>query len=158
MRKWVFLILTLCLNCQAIAESKITGTWFAALECPGGEIRFGLIINEQQGSYSAWISNGEEKVKIPTLKVTADQIELSIDHYDSQITARLVDDSMRGSWRKRRGPNDWVKLDFHASRKPRKVWQADGANRPGAQALETGSVAATQLDLHDANGKPKSVF
>ena len=44
------------------------------------------------------------------------EVVLEFDHYDSRIQARVSEDGARldGEWIKRRGPDQWTKMAFHA--------------------------------------------
>ena len=97
-------------------DGPMTGAWRAWLECPGGELPFGLILERSGFYWVAFIENGSEMIPIPGVSVRAGTIEINIDHYDSVIRATVLDGGRRleGRWTKRRGADRWARLEFHA--------------------------------------------
>lgn len=93
------------------------GSWRAWLETPGGELPFGLELERAQGEVRAWLVNGSERIAIPTVRVEGAELHLGMDHYDSRIVCTIGADGQRldGHWRKRRGPDRWENLTFHAT-------------------------------------------
>ncbi len=93
------------------------GAWRAWLDSPGGELPFGLQIDQKNGQLAAWILNGEERIPVPQTVLESETLTLDMDHYDSRLQAEVTQDGTRldGFWRKRRGPDSWSELPFHAS-------------------------------------------
>lgn len=110
------------------------------MESPGGDLRFGLEIETSRaGKALAVVSNGRERIQVPVATIDDGKLSLQFTHYDSEITGKLqresqgvdvsdeqtivesdlVTDSTRGmiigSWRKRRGLNEWVEMRFRAT-------------------------------------------
>lgn len=87
-----------------IAEDRLQGTWRVSLETPGGPLPFRLVIAEIDGSLSAQIVNGPERIDVPIEVQGENQFQLTMPHYDSQVDLRLSDDGrFVGQWTKRRG-------------------------------------------------------
>lgn len=115
-------------------QRELTGDWDCYLESPGGRLRFGLrIVDNETGELSGFFVNGVERIKIPSVKILDDKLVLSIDHYDSEIRSLIDGDSLRGNWRKRRGPNEWVEMTFAGQRSRAKTTSlsADQAEMSG---------------------------
>ena len=108
-------VVTLASGAFAEAQSNFNGNWSCGIECPGGAIEFRLLIADQNGKVTASIINGEEKISVPTIAVENEKLVLDFVHYDSKITAVHKGKSLEGEWRKRRGKDEWVEMNFHAS-------------------------------------------
>ena len=134
------LALTLCPVVAQCETDGFVGRWNCVLESPGGDLRFGLEIETSQaGRTAAFVSNGHERVQVPVVTIDDGKLFLQFTHYDSEITGKFqieskdvevsdgptivesdtgADSNRRiliGSWRKRRGPNEWVEMNFSAS-------------------------------------------
>ncbi|MFN0007523.1 MAG: TlpA family protein disulfide reductase [Planctomycetota bacterium] len=98
------------------AEELHAGSWRAWLESPGGELPFGLEIDNQGGKLSATIVNGEERILVPSTTAEGADIVLDMPHYDSSIRARISPYGTRltGEWRKRSGVERWTVMPFQA--------------------------------------------
>ena len=92
------------------------GIWRAVLASPGGDLPFGLEIEDQKKRWAAWIRNGEELIRIPKTSVADRRIVFDITHYDAKIEAELSADgrSMSGAWTKTVGGGT-SRLDFAAT-------------------------------------------
>jgi len=88
----------------------------------GGLIRFYLSLEKQNDQWKAFFVNGNERIEVPTVKVNGDQIKLRVDHYDSELSFRLVPAGdiwphhFNGTWKKRRGKDNWVEMTFYGQR------------------------------------------
>ena len=93
-----------------------TGIWGAWLDSPGAELAFGLDLAQDADGWTAHLVNGVERIPVPTASWEGDELTLDIDHYDAVITATLSGDgrSLDGEWVKRRGPDLWTRMGFHA--------------------------------------------
>ncbi|NOX57948.1 MAG: TlpA family protein disulfide reductase [Planctomycetes bacterium] len=92
------------------------------LESPGGELPFILHVGRHADSDSAelyaFIDNGEERIRVPSVLTDGRNIRLNIDHYDSTITLTSTADASggllpvpaKGIWRKRVGKDKWSQL------------------------------------------------
>jgi len=94
-----------------------TGPWHAWLESPGGELPFGLVLARTTDEWRAWIVNGRKRIEVPRTTFEGTEFLLDVDHYDSTIKATLSPDGHRldGEWKKRRGPDKWLAMPFHAT-------------------------------------------
>ncbi len=92
------------------------GPWRAWLDCPGGELPFGLDIAREDGTLKATIVNGGERIPVPGTTLDGDALFFSIPHYDATIVARVSSQGERldGEWTKRTG-SGWSALPFHAA-------------------------------------------
>lgn len=96
------------------------GQWRAVLESPGGELPFGLRIEERDaGKLIAVAVNGDEVLPFETARIDGDRIALRFDHYDSEISATISGDGARmsGTWVKQAGA-DRPSMKFEATRGP----------------------------------------
>ncbi len=96
------------------------GLWDASIDSPGGPIRFGLQLHNDK-KWSGHLINGSEQIEIPQIESKSDgSLVLKIDHYDSQLSVQFVpgadisDNRLVGTWKKRRGTNKWVEMNFNA--------------------------------------------
>ena len=97
-------------------DASLTGVWRAVLASPGGELPFGLEIQDRDGALGATIHNAEEVVEVELVEHRGDELLLAFDGYDSEIVAGLqADGSLRGRWRKTAASGDST-LDFSAVR------------------------------------------
>ena len=86
---------------------------------PGlSEIHFYLSLEKQDDQWKAFFLNGDEKIEVPTVEVDGNKVRLRVDHYDSELSLKLVPPSdavarhLSGTWKKRRGKNKWVEMNF----------------------------------------------
>jgi thiol-disulfide isomerase/thioredoxin len=121
-----------------VGQSPVTGPWRARLVSPGGEIPFGLELEHDGEAWRATLVNGRERIAVP--EVQADDsigaFVLKLPHYDSQVLAAVVSggSEMEGMWAKRRGPEEWVTLPFHANAGAGPRFSADVLLAPPADA------------------------
>ena len=94
-----------------------SGPWRAWLDSPGGPLPFGLTLEtDSEGTVSATLINGSERIPVPHVRLSDGRLSLLIDHYDSSIDASISDDGRRldGAWRRTAGPDQKSQLAFHA--------------------------------------------
>jgi len=93
-----------------------TGQWRAWLDSPGGQIPFGLELEESEGAWKAWILNASERIEIARVSCEAGELTLHIDPYDSKIVAKVGDAgaSLAGEWTRYRGPGKQTRMTFGA--------------------------------------------
>ncbi len=91
----------------------------ATIQCPGGEIPFGLEI-EESSPPRAWVINGRERMEVPSVSVRRGGLVLDFEYYDSQIDAVIEPPNqdgkrpLRGTWRKRIDKEKSAELPFAA--------------------------------------------
>ncbi len=120
---------------SSLSDDHFVGKWDAAIECPGGAIRFGIDLQKKSGQWSAYLVNGTERIEVPIVNVGARSVTLNIDHYDSKIELALDSKTSRerfvGTWKKRRGPSEWVEMKCSAVRHDEAKKLADPAKMAG---------------------------
>lgn len=113
------------------------GHWRGVLECPGGEIPFGLEYEKIDGRLRVWLVNGPERRVIDRIERVDDLLIMHVDPYDSRIEARLSQDrkTLVGEWVRYRGGDEETRLPFRATagRQPR--FQSS-TNRVDAKVLD----------------------
>lgn len=94
------------------------GQYRAWLDCPGGQLPFGLEMAGEPGDWEVHLINGEERIAVPETHWdhATSEIVFAMPHYDSEIRAQVSLEGGRfdGTWRKRRGLDRWVEMPFHA--------------------------------------------
>ncbi len=133
-----------------------TGAWRAWLDSPGGELPFGLDVQIAEGGHRVWVLNGADRLEVPKVTVTGEEIVLAFPHYDSTIRAKVsAEGSLLEGEYKKRGRNDkWVKLVFHATA------LESGRFRPpvgGAEACGSGELVRGRWSLKFERDKEPSV-
>ncbi len=68
-------------------ESLQPGHWRAVATVPGGELPFGLEIEQTDDAYAAFLLNGGERVPVREVDVTADSLHLNLPAFNSRIAA-----------------------------------------------------------------------
>lgn len=93
-----------------------TWPWRCWLESPGGELPFEMQLARAGDDWRAWIINGSERIEVPTVRWEGHDLVLRFDHYDSEIraTAGGGGEKLGGTWSKRRGAEEYLKMPFHA--------------------------------------------
>ena len=102
-------------HCQ---EPTLQGFWQASLASPGGPLGFGVEFVETESSWSCFLINGPERIKIPKVSFDGHTGVIDISHYDSKVGFSIsADGSLTGEWTKRRGLDKWSKMAFQATRR-----------------------------------------
>jgi len=98
------------------APTPAPGRWSAWLESPGGQLSFGINLVHDEDAWKAWLVNGRELIEVPVVTVGEGAISLENTHYDATLKGKVSEEGRRvdGSWKKRRGPDEWSTLPFHA--------------------------------------------
>ena len=130
----VFLAFLMLNNLQSGMGSEIAGRWDAQIACPGGAIKFGLELQKTESDWQAFLLNGKERIRVPTVNVTSKQVVLGIDHYDSKLILELGNGRLQGTWTKRRGIDKWLEMDVVAT--PHQAVPATGSTQPFAGRWE----------------------
>lgn len=100
------------------SQEPLTGRWNCQLDCPGGALKFGLVVEQEADAESlrAFLTNGSERISIPTIEQDAGTTELRIDHYDSSVVFKQQGAAINGRWKKRRGEDKWVEMKFSGTK------------------------------------------
>lgn len=110
--------------------------YHAWLETPGGELGFGLELQPRtDAGWTAFLTNGEERIEVPQVAFDGVELVLVMPHYDSRIRARVVaqvpvralpdgtrdgwiyasnGSGLEGTWEKRRGAETVASVPFLA--------------------------------------------
>ncbi len=93
------------------------GAWRATLASAGGELPFGIEIEREGEVLRAALVNGTERITVPALTITGDEVTFDITHYDASLRAKISADgmSLSGEWSKRAGADRRAKLPFTAT-------------------------------------------
>ena len=125
--------------------------WRASLATPGGPLEFGLELCMADRDPYAVLINGGERIQVDEVAFVPRQLgsatgalRIEMPHYDSRITAELVDGKYVGTWEKRRGPETRAKLVFTAEPVPETI-----AARPVARAPRFGGRWAVDFASDD---------
>lgn len=112
--------LTLCLaGCWLAVAAGLTqaqqetpeGDWWAAIECPGGDIAFGVQLKRNGDQWTAELINGTERIRVPQVSWEPPRLTLALPHYDSRLELlATTEPPWQGTWRKRRSRDQWVEL------------------------------------------------
>jgi thiol-disulfide isomerase/thioredoxin len=112
---------TLLLALAPQTVHDLAGQWRGTLECPGGELPFGLSIEEPRpGELVGWLINGPERRRVPRLEVVepggiVPQYRLHLDPYDSRLEFVHVGGELRGEWVRYRDESRETRLPFRAT-------------------------------------------
>ena len=147
-------LLWFALSGAAATDDSIEGRWDCQLESPGGPIRFDLELFRSSEVWSGFLVNGPERIKIPAVTYRDGVLILDISHYDSEIIARLDDDSREwsGRWKKRRG-SGWGTLEFKARRPSETEAQGDRAPYVGRWSVDFAASDEPAVAIIQADGK-----
>ena len=117
-----FAIAVLCSSASA-AEVE-PGSYAAELQTPGGAIRFSLVLEKDADVWSAKIVDPLEPLDIPVVLVEDNHVKLAFPHYDSSIKAKFEDGRLSGTYKRRRGKEQFAEMAFAARRGEVKKWEA----------------------------------
>jgi thiol-disulfide isomerase/thioredoxin len=112
----MLLLLAACAAPAPVDEGLHHGAWRAWLDSPGGELPFGLVLEETDGELAATLVNGGERLPVTSAALDGDELTLFIEHYDSTVVARVGEGGRRldGRWEKFGAGGEPTGLDFHA--------------------------------------------
>jgi len=74
-----------------------TGDWRATLTVPGGELPFGLTLDRGEDGYTAHFINGEERVPVREVDVTADSLALTLPAFNVRLNAAHAGGTLQGT-------------------------------------------------------------
>lgn len=106
-------------NPQQGKANSVVGLWRGVLASPGGQLPFGIDIEQQKNGVIAHILNGRERVETSSVKVNGNRIEIEFEWFDARISAEIDDElqQMKGQWSKTASGKDKTsQLPFTASR------------------------------------------
>lgn len=90
-------ILLLIIACSSSKKTWIpTGTWRAVLELQGQELPFTFDLEKKEDQYVAWIRNGQERLYLDEVEVTADSISMNVHIFDAVFKAAIKEGEMEG--------------------------------------------------------------
>jgi len=96
-----------CLITVALPSQDIwpIGRHRLVLDCPGGPLPFGVLIDASGGRLRGWLLNGKERIDIPNVRWDVDDLVLEFPHFDSKValTVNHSEKTLSGSWSKVRG-------------------------------------------------------
>jgi len=112
------MLLPLLVLALSPTPAQTAWNWEAALETPGGPLRFQLAFRQdQKNELRVELVNGEERIEVPSVTLNENETEIVLDmpHYDSRIQARREGGGeWTGTWQKRRGESEIASLPFRA--------------------------------------------
>ncbi len=120
----------------------------AWIDCPGGMIKFTLEAHAPRGKKGTPTftlingAHGEDTTQIERWEKLPESVLLHVDSYDShlQILDVQVNGSLTGTWRKLRGPDQWVELPLHGKVLPANPVAAAPLSPPPASIAGRWSV------------------
>ncbi len=95
--------------------ASVAGPWRGVLDLAGGSLGFGLEFEGTPGALRGRLCNGSLCQPLTSVRLAGDSVVVDIADYAATITARVLGDSLSGSFRNvgNRGPRT---IPFHASR------------------------------------------
>ena len=142
---------------EETAETPLAGTWRAVLESPGGELPFGLRITDSGGELAAVALNGEEEAPFSSVERNGDEVVLHFSWYDSEITARIDDDRLTGTWRKT-APGQDSSLPFSATRDETARFLPEASSGETGGSSDIGGVWAVEFSDEDGTEPARGEF
>ena len=113
----VAVLLWLPFSCASESTTKIKrGSWRATIQTKGGALPFELEIvpNADSTTYTVYAQNGSERLRLDTATLQGDSIRIPMAIFESEILAKVTDNTMQGVWRKRRTGQDYTSVPFTA--------------------------------------------
>ncbi|MCK8492254.1 TlpA family protein disulfide reductase [Spirosoma sp. RP8] len=154
----IYLLATTACSGQSTSSTVKPGTYRAVLKTKGGDLPFGLDIQPTAGSsktYTVFALNGNERLPMDPATVQGDSIRIPMALFESELIAKIEDNTLRGVWRRRRTAQQYQTLPFEAQhgQNYRFVKEAKGtaANLAGKWATDFGSKTG-KVDTVNAVG------
>ena len=92
-----YIILLLFTGCSDSAKKDLqTGTWRAVLELQGQELPFTFDLEKRDEHFVAWIRNGQERLYLDEVEVTADSIMMNVHIFDAVFKAAIHGKELEG--------------------------------------------------------------
>lgn len=100
----------------ARAQHAAPGAWRAWLDSPGGPVPFRLELAAQGETLTAQLVSAGERTELTLSHPAPNALKLEMPWYDAWLEGTVAADgkSIDGAWKKRRGPDTWATLPFHA--------------------------------------------
>ena len=97
------------------AQDLVEGSWRGWLECPGGELPFGMTLTSDDQALAVVIHNGPERLRYRGHRDENGWV-VPMTPYDSTLHFTVERDgrSVTGTWRKRRDAERFIEMPFHA--------------------------------------------
>jgi thiol-disulfide isomerase/thioredoxin len=89
------IVLLLLISCGERARVE-PGTYRAVLTLPGGELPFGLELQQEGSGLVAYLINGAERVRVPNVKTEGRHIEMDMPGFGNHLTAKLKRGRLEG--------------------------------------------------------------
>src|SRR5690606_22616361 len=90
-------IFLLIMACSGQEKTGIpTGTWRATLELQGQKLPFTFDLEKEGEHYVAWIRNGQERLYLDEVEVTADSITMNVHIFDAVFKAAIREKQLEG--------------------------------------------------------------
>lgn len=81
-------------------DMDLSGTWRAQIHMQGDSLPFNFTIESNDSSYSMYLINGEERLKIDNLEINGDSLVAVMHIFDTDIRAKITKNSMEGVFTK----------------------------------------------------------
>jgi thiol-disulfide isomerase/thioredoxin len=95
--RFLLILLTTLMACSQSEKPFIpTGTWRAVLELQGQELPFTFDLEKKDGQYVAWIRNGQERLYLDEVYLTADSVTMNVHIFDAVFKAARTDHELTG--------------------------------------------------------------
>src|SRR5262245_7328115 len=111
--------LCVCLLLAACHEQAAVRTeaevWHATLDPGGPVLEFGLALEHKGSGWTAFLLNGQERIEVPHVEYSGNELLLDMPHYDSRIRAHRDKYEFVGSWEKRRSATEVARVPFRAN-------------------------------------------
>jgi len=108
-----------CIGTSAAPAEPTTRTYRATLRSSGGDLPFSLELSGTGHSQSAVIVNGSERISVPDVSQSEQQLRIAFPQYESEIEARFEKGGvLRGTWKKRTAADQPVTMAFSAEPGP----------------------------------------
>jgi thiol-disulfide isomerase/thioredoxin len=121
MKKIIFFVIflnSIACSGQSTPASVKPGIYRAFLKTRGGELPFGLDIQPTAGDskgYTVFVLNGNERLPMDPSTVQDDSIRIPMALFESELVAKIEDNTLRGVWRRRRVGQQVQSLPFEAT-------------------------------------------
>src|ERR1700761_203934 len=84
-------------GCQKSAAPGVQmGTYRGVLTVPGGELPFGMVLEQQGPTVSGYLINGPERLPLTEVKVSGAHLEISMPGYENRLIADASGPTLHG--------------------------------------------------------------